>query len=675
MRMPKILSLTRLAIFLPVAIIALFATPVRAVANEIVNPTFSSSGGGWAGASGGASCSSGNPSLGQWQANALNFSYVWNVVTQTVNISEPSLVEFSYTVQDRQEEYINGRYSVTVSDSNETVTTGITIAENQATTNTLSVRTTQPNEVVTISIAGDDNGLFWAGCYGPIFTNTELDVLAVSSVWIELNEGWSGTISANGGTFTSVIFASYGTPSGSSGTYSIGSCHAQNSQSVVEGALLGQTSAVLAASNGVFGDPCGGTYKRLYVLAEYAGGTPPTTSTTTTIPPPSCGPYENITVTGKLNGAVWGSGPYTDDSDFGVVVVHAGLAEVGQTVTLVPSAIAYYLSFPGSTANGVTTNDWLSGWCGYNVSMFVTPTTITSSTTTTTEPQTTTTENQTTTTEPQTTTTENQTTTTEEQTATTELSTTTTELILDETTTTEVDIPTQTTIEEKDSDSTVPPKTEEPDEPAQETTVPEPAPVQENEEETAPVVIEQTSTEELINDLISGDATDEQVDAFLDDVLSDGVTAEAVEAVVDIINTGSLDDEQVQEIVAEILAEEITNDQAVQLATSPELLASITQDQAEEIFASIDTGELSEEQASQIVAAVQNAVESVRKAFETEINVFGGKFDTYVPTGSRVTVAERRVVVAAGAVLFMAPVVTTSSINTTSNNSAPNRKQ
>lgn len=668
MRMPKLSSLTRLTIFLPVALIAFFASPARATTDQLVNQSFSSSGGGWAGASGGDNCAGGNPSLGAWQANALNFSYIWNVVTQTVVVAQPSTVLFKYTVQDRPEEWINGRYQVTIADTNQSVTSGVTVAPDVATTRSLSISTTQPNEVITISIAGDDNGLFWAGCYGPIFTTTQLIVGQPETVWVELNEGWSGTISASGGVFTSVVFASYGTPNGSNGTYTQGSCHAQSSRSIIESELLGKSSAVLDASNGIFGDPCGGTYKRLYVAAEYIGATPPTTTTTTTLPPPSCGPYENITVTGKINGSVWGSGPYTDDSDFGVVAVHAGLAEVGQTVTLVPSAVAYYLSFPGSTANGVTTSEWLSSWCGYNVSVFVAPTTTTSSTTTTTI-ATTTTEQQTTTTEEQTTTTEEQTTTT------TELVTTTTELIPEETTTTEVDVPTQTTIDNTDTDPTLPPDPEEPDEPSPETTVFEPAPIQEDETETPPVAVEPTTAEELINDIASGEATDEQIDAFLEDALSDGVTAEAVEAIVDIINTGSLDPEKVQEIVAEILAEEIDSDQAVQLATSPELLQSITSDQAKEIFASVDVGEISEEEASQIVAAVQNAVEEVRKTFEAEINVFGGKFDTYVPTGSRVTVAERRVVVAAGAVLFMAPVVSTTSINTTTSNSAPNRKQ
>jgi hypothetical protein len=74
--------------------------------------------------------------------------------------------------------------------------------------------------------------------------------------------------------FVSVSFASYGTPNGSCGSFSIGSCHASNSQSIVEAALLGQNSASIAATNGMFGDPCGGTFKRLYIEAVYSVALP-----------------------------------------------------------------------------------------------------------------------------------------------------------------------------------------------------------------------------------------------------------------------------------------------------------------------------------------------------------------------------------------------------------------
>jgi hypothetical protein len=49
----------------------------------------------------------------------------------------------------------------------------------------------------------------------------------------------------------------------------IGSCNSVTSRSVAETRLLGNGTTSIPATNGVFGDPCGGTVKR-YVLASYA---------------------------------------------------------------------------------------------------------------------------------------------------------------------------------------------------------------------------------------------------------------------------------------------------------------------------------------------------------------------------------------------------------------------
>jgi len=58
----------------------------------------------------------------------------------------------------------------------------------------------------------------------------------------------------------------------------------------------------------------------------------------------------------------------------------------------------------------------------------------------------------------------------------------------------------------------------------------------------------------------------------------------------------------------------------------------------------------------------KNASEEVKKAFEEQVNVFDGKHDDYVPSGSTVTVAQRRAIVAATTVLFVLPIpVPTSS--------------
>jgi hypothetical protein len=89
------------------------------------------------------------------------------------------------------------------------------------------------------------------------------------------NEGGSVTLTVPpDNVITSIDFASYGTPNGSCGAFTIGGCHAANSMSIVEAAFVGQTSATLGATNGVFGDPCGGTVKRLYIQATYSSTLP-----------------------------------------------------------------------------------------------------------------------------------------------------------------------------------------------------------------------------------------------------------------------------------------------------------------------------------------------------------------------------------------------------------------
>jgi hypothetical protein len=89
------------------------------------------------------------------------------------------------------------------------------------------------------------------------------------------DEGTTVTLTAPAGkVFISVTFASYGTPNGSCGSFTIGGCHAANSKTIVESILLGQNSASIGANNGVFGDPCGGTFKRLYIEAVYGNPMP-----------------------------------------------------------------------------------------------------------------------------------------------------------------------------------------------------------------------------------------------------------------------------------------------------------------------------------------------------------------------------------------------------------------
>ena len=68
----------------------------------------------------------------------------------------------------------------------------------------------------------------------------------------------------------------------------------------------------------------------------------------------------------------------------------------------------------------------------------------------------------------------------------------------------------------------------------------------------------------------------------------------------------------------------------------------------------------------QLTVPDENASTEEKQAFEAEVNIFSGEYDNYVPSGSTITVAQRRAVVAATAVIFLlpAPVPVSSSPKT-----------
>jgi len=89
------------------------------------------------------------------------------------------------------------------------------------------------------------------------------------------NENATAQLSCpSGQTIGRIAFASYGTPSGTCGSFVKSTCHAATSQSVVERACLGKASCTVAAGNVQFGDPCAGTPKRLAVTYACQGVAP-----------------------------------------------------------------------------------------------------------------------------------------------------------------------------------------------------------------------------------------------------------------------------------------------------------------------------------------------------------------------------------------------------------------
>jgi hypothetical protein len=102
------------------------------------------------------------------------------------------------------------------------------------------------------------------------------------------------------------------------------------------------------------------------------------------------------------------------------------------------------------------------------------------------------------------------------------------------------------------------------------------------------------------------------------------------------------------------IPEEPTSEQAATLASSPEVLATISSEEAEAIFEALDLGTLDETQVAELVAAVQDAPTEVREAFEEKVDIFKEGLDDYIPTGSNIPVGERRALIAIGAAITAA---------------------
>lgn len=160
--------------------------------------------------------------------------------------------------------------------------------------------------------------------------------------------------------------------------------------------------------------------------------------------------------------------------------------------------------------------------------------------------------------------------------------------------------------------------------------------------------------EELVNQVFDEELSDEEFTSAISAILDSVLSEESFNSLVDVLGGDTVTDDQVQEAINSIIDNGIDETQALSISTSAEVLSSITGDQASEIFAEVSVGDLTDEQGEAIVDAVQDAPEEVRSSFEAEINVFDGAFDNYAPIGSEISVAERRIVIAAGAVLASA---------------------
>jgi choline kinase len=148
--------------------------------------------------------------------------------------------------------------------------------------------------------------------------------------------------------------------------------------------------------------------------------------------------------------------------------------------------------------------------------------------------------------------------------------------------------------------------------------------------------------------------TDEQVAEVLEEVIEDEpVTDKQVEQILETLSEAA--PEQIVAAITQVLAADITSDQATEIASSPEVLAAITETQAEELFEQIVVEELSDTQLEAFTEAIQEAPTEIKEAFEKTIDIFSSQFENYVPTGSNIPVKTRRTLVAVGALIAAIP--------------------
>jgi subtilisin family serine protease len=98
-----------------------------------------------------------------------------------------------------------------------------------------------------------------------------VSVAPAGSMNATVQEGTTLSMSAqNGMAFTSVEFASFGTPIESGSYFSVGSCHAPTSKNLIANTFVGRSSGSVSATSSTFGDPCPGTFKSLSVRLNYS---------------------------------------------------------------------------------------------------------------------------------------------------------------------------------------------------------------------------------------------------------------------------------------------------------------------------------------------------------------------------------------------------------------------
>jgi len=124
--------------------------------------------------------------------------------------------------------------------------------------------------------------------------------------------------------------------------------------------LPGQNSYSGSTKNGIPSSSWG-AFATSYTVEAASGSYTPLhlgATSANVLPGASAGATLAVLITGKSSGSVWGSGPYTADSNLGVAAVHSGLLTVGQTGVLKVKFVPGQSSYTGSKKGGVNTSNW-----------------------------------------------------------------------------------------------------------------------------------------------------------------------------------------------------------------------------------------------------------------------------------------------------------------------------
>ena len=139
----------------------------------------------------------------------------------------------------------------------------------------LAVLTTAVAQNVTVQLGADGTATLAAASVNNGSTGTGAITYTIRKVAYGLvAENATLTLTApTGAVFSTIVYASYGTSTGTNGNYAVGGCNGTNSASVVGTYLLNKNSGSIPATNGVFTDPCVNTLKNLAVVATYSAAT------------------------------------------------------------------------------------------------------------------------------------------------------------------------------------------------------------------------------------------------------------------------------------------------------------------------------------------------------------------------------------------------------------------